>query len=89
MPVARGMPSVDLVKVIEKMKSCNIYGKLYVERMNGRYIGARMKRLQRLRRRIRSEVYPVDIPVCPMFLSPIKLISEFSSNLAIIAFNVS
>ncbi|GLU24057.1 hypothetical protein SLE2022_400240 [Rubroshorea leprosula] len=44
MPLVREKPSVELVKVTEEMKSFKAYGKLRVERMNKRQIGARMKK---------------------------------------------
>ncbi|GKV08493.1 hypothetical protein SLEP1_g20114 [Rubroshorea leprosula] len=44
MPLVRQKPSVELVKVTEEMKSFKAYGKLRVERMNKRQIGARMKK---------------------------------------------
>ena len=44
MPIVRGKPSVELVKVNEEMKSFKAYDKLRVERTNQRHVGVRMKR---------------------------------------------
>ncbi|XP_072985468.1 large ribosomal subunit protein eL13z-like [Typha latifolia] len=44
MPIVREKPSIELVKVTEEMKSFKAYGKLRVERMNKRQVGARMKK---------------------------------------------
>lgn len=44
MPITREKPTVDLVKITDEMKSFNAYGKLRVERMNERHVGARLKK---------------------------------------------
>ncbi|KAF7132966.1 hypothetical protein RHSIM_Rhsim09G0211700 [Rhododendron simsii] len=44
MPIVCEKPSVELVKVTNKMKSFKAYDKLRVERMNKRQTGARMKK---------------------------------------------
>lgn len=44
MPIVREKPSVELVKVTNEMKSFKAYDKLWVERMNERQTGARMKK---------------------------------------------
>lgn len=45
MPIARGEKrSVEVVKVTEEMKEFKAYGKLRVERMNQRQLGARQKK---------------------------------------------
>ncbi|KAH0466097.1 hypothetical protein IEQ34_006200 [Dendrobium chrysotoxum] len=44
MPIVHSKPSVELVKVTEEMKAFKAYGKLRVERMNARQVGARMKK---------------------------------------------
>lgn len=44
MPIVREQPSVELVKVTDEMKSFSAYGKLRVERMNQRQVGARLKK---------------------------------------------
>ncbi|WOL17426.1 60S ribosomal protein L13-1 [Canna indica] len=44
MPIVWEKPSVELVKVTDEMKSFKAYGKLRVERMNQRQVGARMKK---------------------------------------------
>ncbi|KAM0934069.1 putative ribosomal protein L13e [Dioscorea sansibarensis] len=43
-PIVREQPSVELVKVTDEMKSFSAYGKLRVERMNKRQVGARLKK---------------------------------------------
>jgi len=43
-PIVREQPSVEVVKVTEEMKAFKAYGKLRVERMNQKQIGARMKK---------------------------------------------
>jgi len=44
MPIVRGAPSMELVKVTDEMKSFNAYAKLRLERINERHMGARLKR---------------------------------------------
>lgn len=44
MPIIMEKPTVELVKVTEEMKSFKAYGKLRVERMNQRHVGARLKK---------------------------------------------
>jgi large subunit ribosomal protein L13e len=44
MPIVPEKRTVDLVKVTDEMKSFKAYGKLRVERMNQRQIGARLKK---------------------------------------------
>lgn len=45
MPITRGEKcSVELMKVTEEMKAFKAYGKLRVERMNQRQLGARTKK---------------------------------------------
>ncbi|XP_051201205.1 large ribosomal subunit protein eL13y [Lolium perenne] len=45
MPITRGEKrSVEVVKVTDEMKAFNAYGKLRVERMNQRQLGARLKK---------------------------------------------
>jgi large subunit ribosomal protein L13e len=45
MPITRGEKrSVEVVKVTDEMKAFNAYGKLCVERMNQRQLGARLKK---------------------------------------------
>uniref|UniRef100_A0A7C8ZVE3 60S ribosomal protein L13 n=1 Tax=Opuntia streptacantha TaxID=393608 RepID=A0A7C8ZVE3_OPUST len=44
MPIVRGVPSMELVKVTDEMKSFNAYAKLRLERINERHMGARLKR---------------------------------------------
>jgi large subunit ribosomal protein L13e len=47
MPVVPEKRTVDLVKVTDEMKSFKAYGKLRVERMNQRQIGARLKKAEK------------------------------------------
>lgn len=44
MVITREKPSVELVKVTDEMKSFSAYGKLRVEQMNKRQVGARLKK---------------------------------------------
>jgi large subunit ribosomal protein L13e len=45
MPITRGEKrSVEIVKVTDEMKAFKVYGKLRVERMNQRQLGARLKK---------------------------------------------
>ncbi|KAM0949674.1 putative ribosomal protein L13e [Dioscorea sansibarensis] len=44
MPITREKPSVELIKMTDEMKSFNAYGKLRVEQMNKRQVGARLKK---------------------------------------------
>ncbi|KAJ0970078.1 hypothetical protein J5N97_022955 [Dioscorea zingiberensis] len=44
MPIVREQPSVELVKITDEMKSFSAYGKLRVEQMNKRQVGARLKK---------------------------------------------
>ncbi|KAG0457602.1 hypothetical protein HPP92_022759 [Vanilla planifolia] len=44
LPIVREKPSVEFVKVTDEMKAFKAYGKLRVERMNARQVGARLKK---------------------------------------------
>lgn len=44
MPIVHGKPSVEMVRVTDEMKAFKAYGKLRVERMNARQVGARLKK---------------------------------------------
>ncbi|PKA45969.1 60S ribosomal protein L13-2 [Apostasia shenzhenica] len=44
MSIVREKPSVEMVKVTDEMKAFRAYGKLRVERMNAKQVGARMKK---------------------------------------------
>jgi len=45
MPITRGEKrSVEVVKVSDEMKSFAVYGKLRLERMNEKHLGARQKK---------------------------------------------
>ncbi|KAK9120438.1 hypothetical protein Syun_018055 [Stephania yunnanensis] len=44
MSIEREKPSVDLVKINDELRSFKAYGKLRIERMNKRHLGARLKK---------------------------------------------
>ncbi|KAI0529044.1 hypothetical protein KFK09_001589 [Dendrobium nobile] len=44
MPFVLDKPSVEMVKVTDEMKAFKAYGKLCVQRMNARQVGARLKK---------------------------------------------
>ncbi|PHT58446.1 60S ribosomal protein L13-1 [Capsicum baccatum] len=43
LPVTREQPTVELVKVLDEIKSFNAYGKLRNENTNARHVGVRQK----------------------------------------------
>ncbi|KAI0529046.1 hypothetical protein KFK09_001591 [Dendrobium nobile] len=47
MPFVLDKPSVEMVEVTDEMKAFKAYGKLRVERMNARQVGARLKKAEK------------------------------------------